>query len=601
MLDNGSFATGRRPGAAPIGPHRIEPDARVRVDVAARRVVLDGTRKQALETARNRVMVTGVVFGLLFLVLGGRLVDLTALGPAGDAAYVQAKSRQAAVPTRADIVDRNGVILATSLPTSSMYADPKDVLDPAAAATALTQVFPGLDREELLARLTSKSRFVWIKRNLTPDQVYQANRLGLPGLKFQRGVTRVYPQGRTLAHVLGLTDVDGVGIAGLEQRFDAALATGTEPLHLSIDVRVQSLLRDELIDAVSEFGAIGATGVVLDTHTGETLAMVSLPDFDPNRPETMTGEAAFNRATKGVYEMGSTFKLFTAAMALDSGATTLQSRYDATEPLRVARFTISDDHAKNRWLSVPEILVYSSNIGAARMALDVGTKTQRDYLGRFGLLQPAAIELPEVGAPLVPDHWRDINTMTISYGHGIAVSPMQVAGAVAAVVNGGVRRPATLLRQATPPEGTRVISKKTSEQLRAMMRLVVNQGTGRKADAEGYLVGGKTGTAEKQAGGGYQKKKLISSFVGAFPMTDPRYVVLAVLDEPKGIKRTFNYATGGWVAAPVVKRVVERIGPMLGMPPIDLAPEGAGDDGKAGKSMVKPALWRALEHKVATY
>lgn len=582
--------------------HRIEPQTRVRVDVAARRVVLDGARKQALEMARTRLLVTGVVFALLFAVIGVRLVDLTVLGPGAEPRYARNNKHVGVTAGRADIVDRNGVILATSLPTASVFADPKDVLNPKAAADALATVFPDLNREEILAKLTSPSRFVWIKRNLTPEQVYAVNRLGLPGVKFQRGESRVYPHGRMAAHVLGLTDVDGIGIAGVEQRFDVPLAGGTRPLTLSLDIRIQSLLREELAAAMAEFRAAGAAGVVLDVRTGETLALVSLPDFDPNQPETMSGEAAFNRAAKGVYEMGSTFKLFTAAMALDSGAATLKDRYDARKPLRVARFTISDYHAKNRWLTVPEVLIHSSNIGSAKMALDVGTKAQRDYLGRLGLLQPVSVELPETGAPLLPTTWRDINTMTISYGHGIAVSPLHVAAAVAAVVNGGVRRPVTLLRQSEPPRGQRILSEATSEKMRALMRLVVRRGTGRNADAKGYLVGGKTGTAEKQVDGGYREKRLISSFVGAFPMTDPRYVVLAVVDEPKGNKRTFNYATGGWVAAPVVKHVVERMGPMLGLAPVGLDPaETPKGKAPAHKAAYEPALWRALEHKVAAH
>jgi cell division protein FtsI (penicillin-binding protein 3) len=267
--------------------------------------------------------------------------------------------------------------------------------------------------------------------------------------------------------------------------------------------------------------------------------------------------------------MGSTFKLFTTAMALDSGTVTLSDGYDASKPLRVARYTISDFHAKNRWLSVPEILVYSSNIGAAKMALDVGASTQKRYLDRLWLLRPAAIELPEVGAPLIPSPWRQINTITIAYGHGIAVTPLQLASAVAALVNGGVYRPATLLKQrrGLPPEGKRVLKAETSRQMRELMRLVVRSGTGRKADAVGYIVGGKTGTAEKVAGGGYRNKAIISSFVGAFPINAPRYVVLALLDEPKGNASTSFYATGGWVAAPVVKRVVRRMAPLLGLAP----------------------------------
>ncbi|MCG8511784.1 MAG: penicillin-binding protein 2, partial [Rhodospirillales bacterium] len=429
---------------------------------------------------------------------------------------------------------------------------------------------PDLDRQDVVDKLSSRGRFVWIQRNLTPVQQYAINHLGIPGLQFQQGYKRVYPHGRTASHLLGLTDVDGRGIAGVERSFDGRLSAGGEPLALSIDIRIQSLLRDELLAAVTEFRALGAAGLVLDVNTGEAVAMVSLPDFDPNAAETLRGEAGFNRVAKGVYEMGSTFKLFTAAMALDAGTVTLESGYDASKPIRIARFTINDYHAKNRWLSVPEILVHSSNIGAAKMALDVGTDAQRRYLSRLGLLSASGIELPEIGKPLVPNRWREINTMTISYGHGIAVSPLQLATAVGALVNGGLRYTPTLLKRQSGDAITaeRVLTPETSKKIRGLMELVVRHGTGKNGGADGYRVGGKTGTAEKQIGGRYQRNALISSFVGVFPMENPRYIVLALIDEPKGNKRTFNYATGGWVAAPVVSHTISRMAPLLGIVPL---------------------------------
>ena len=328
------------------------------------RVRLEGTRKQALETGRNRLLVTAAVFALAYLVIAGRLIDL---------AVWEAEPRLARVPVlgpaateRADIIDRNGVILATSLPTASLFADPSFVPDALEATDSLVRVLPGLDRAEVLAKLRSKGRFVWLRRNLTPNQQYAVNRLGVPGLAFQRGERRVYPHGREAAHVLGFTDVDGRGIAGLEHYFDAALKSGEEALRLSIDLRIQSVMRQEIKAAMAEFRAKGGAGVVMNVNTGEVLALVSLPDFDPNVPAAARGESVFNRAAKGIYEMGSTFKLFTTAMALDGGTVTLEDGYDASVPIRVARFTIADFHARNRWLSVPEILLYSSNIGAAK-------------------------------------------------------------------------------------------------------------------------------------------------------------------------------------------------------------------------------------------
>ncbi len=541
---------------------------------------LDGVSKQALETGRNRLLVTGVVFSLAFTAVAGRLVDLSILDRGEARAVVPMGRVNAPISGRGDIVDRRGMILATSLPASSLFAKPNEIEDPEAVAGMLSRILPGLSRSEALAKLGGKSRFVWLRRNLTPNQLYQVNRLGIPGLGFKKGERRVYPQGRTAAHVLGVTDIDGRGVAGVEKYFDQLLNSG-ETLRLSIDLRVQSLLQRELALAKAEFKATGAAGIVLDVRTGETVALVSLPDFDPNDPATLQGNAGFNRVSKGVYEMGSTFKLFNTAMALDTGTVTLNDGYDASEPIRVSRFTISDFHGKNRWLSVPEILIYSSNIGSAKMALDVGEKAQRKYLGRLGLLSQAAIELPEVGAPLTPAVWRDINTMTISYGHGIAVSPLQVATAAAALVNGGVLRPATLLKETAAEKvpGESVLSAETSLKMRRLMRLVVTRGTGGKADVAGYRVGGKTGTADKSTDGGYRDGALISSFVGVFPSDDPRYVLVALLDEPKGTARTFNFATGGWVAAPVVGRMVRAMGPLLGIAPGD----GVGQGGDGGE------------------
>ncbi len=536
-------------------------------DHAARPIRIEGTRSRALDVARDRLLMAGAVFALSFLIVAGRVINLTAFTQVERSGFVGDTSRP--VVARGDIRDRNGILLATSLPTASVYADPREVIDPEAAAAKLVAVFPELNRDRLAAKLAGSGRFVWIRRNLIPDEQHAVNLLGIPGVGFVDEERRVYPQGNAAAHVLGLTDVDGQGIAGVEKSFNHLLGGG-ESVRLSIDLRIQNAMREELSAAVREFRAVGAAGLVLDTHTGELLATVSLPDFDPNALGANGADSRFNRVTTGVYEMGSTFKLFTIAMGLDTGVTSLRGGYDASKPLRVARHTISDYHAKNRWLSVPEILVYSSNIGAAQMAMHVGGTLQRDYLRRLGLLSRASIELPEVGAPLKPSPWRDINTMTVSFGHGIAVSPLQLTQAVAAVVNGGILRPTTIvsLDGSPPPAGERVFSATTSRQMRALMRLVVRYGTGRKAEVTGYKVGGKTGTAEKLISGRYRRGKRISSFVGAFPMNAPRYVVLAVVDEPKGIKRTYNYATGGWVAAPVVGAVIRRMAPMLGIAPV---------------------------------
>jgi len=532
----------------------------------------------AIEAGRTRLLVTGMVFSLAFATLGARLIDVTLFERDGTASVVQRAVAAKRVGDRADIVDRNGIVLATSLPTASLYANPQMVRSAADAARRIAAVIPGASEAELRSKLSSKKSFVWLKRQLTPTQQYQVNRLGIPGLQFQKEFQRYYPHGALLSHTVGFAGLDNQGLSGIEQYFDKRLREEGTPLALSIDIRMQFILTQELAKAMQKFNAIGATGTVLDVRSGEVLALSSLPSFEPTAAASASDDARFNRATLGLYEMGSVFKIFTTAMALDQGFVDFDDGYDTSKPIRAARYTIRDYKPKNRWLSIPEIFIYSSNIGTVHMAMEAGTGAQRAFLKNIGLLSAPSLEVSEVGAPLLPSPWREINTMTISYGHGLAVSPLQVAAAVSSIVNGGELHPLTLVRRASAEDipARRVISEKTSRQMRQLMRLTVTNGTGRKADAEGYFVGGKTGTADKQAGKGYARNKRIASFVGAFPMTDPRYVVLVMLDEPKGIKETHGYATGGWVAAPVMRGIVERIGPIAG-----LAPRGADqiDDG----------------------
>jgi len=532
-------------------------------------VKMEGNRKQAVETGRNRMIVAGALFAIAFAVVGVRLVDVTLLKDGEEPRAARLTADRPLKTARADIRDRNGVLLATSLETASLYANPHLVDDPAQAARRLAGAFPDRDRADLEAKLTSEKSFVYIKRHLTPQQVYEANRLGIPGVDFAPEERRVYPMGPLAAHVLGYSDIDNRGLAGIERHLDQSLRTRDTALQLSIDARVQHALQVEIGDAIARHRAVGGAGIVMDANTGEVLGMVSLPDFDPNRPATIGDEVRFNRATLGVYEMGSTFKIFTTAMALDAGRVGMTGGYDASEPIRISRFVIRDYHAKRRWLSVPEIFMYSSNIGAAKMAMDVGPAGHRAFLAKLGFLEAPPIEVAEVGAPLVPARWRDINTMTIAFGHGIAVSPIQMVAAAAAMVNGGILYPPTLLKPDRRPEGKRVISERTSAEMRKLFRLVVDKGTGKAAGADGYLVGGKTGTAEKTMGKRYNRKALMSSFVGAFPMNKPRYVVYVMLDEPQGSKETYGYATGGWTAAPAISRIVKRIAPMLGVPPVD--------------------------------
>ena len=531
---------------------------------------IDGERNIALETGRNRLLVTGAMFVLAFAVISGRLVEVTLFkGSVKDMPHI-AKSDAADIGVeRADLVDRNGVLLATSLPTVSLYARPKEIGDKVEAARKIASIMTDMSASEIQGKLHENRAFIYLRRNLTPRQEYDINALGIPGLYFEKGEKRIYPQGELTAHVVGLTDLDNKGIAGVEKSEERELKGRHAPLRLSIDVRVQTILRNELVKSVEDFSAVGATGMVMDVRTGEVVAMASLPDFNPNYLSSATPQAMFNRATLGVYEMGSTFKLFNTAAMIDDGVATPTSTFDATHPLEFAGFTIHDEHAESRWMNMSEILIHSSNIGSARMAMELGIDRQKEFLGRMGLLHSVSLELPEIGAPLIPNPWREINSMTIAFGHGMAVTPLQLVSGVPALVNGGEMHPPTLLAHADdePVASTRVVKRQTSEQLRQMMRLVVSDGTGNTADVPGYEVAGKTGSAEKSGGGGYRKKALLSSFIATFPGNDPRYVVLVMIDEPKGTKETYGLIQAHWNAAPAVGHIIAQMGPLLGLTP----------------------------------
>jgi len=555
---------GARP--APCSPRHADPVPPRRDEI----VQLDGATKRALETGRARLLVGAALFALAFVAICGRLVDVTMLEDGIDPRTAEQPGLSAPVAERADIVDRNGVVLATSLATGSLFANPRQISNVDEAAKELAATIPDLSVAELKAKLGADKSFVWLQRDMTPQQQFAVNRLGIMGLYFQADERRVYPMGSLTSHIVGFTDVDGKGLAGIERSFDDVLAGGRHPVQLSIDVRIQQIMREELQRGIDDFTGIGGAGIVLDAQTGEILAMVSLPDFDPNLAATANPDQRFNRATLGVYEMGSTFKILNTAMALDSGKIKMTDTFDAAHNIQIGRFTIHDFEHMNRALSVPEVFMYSSNIGAARMAMVVGIETQKAFMAKFGMLRPVSLELPELGKPQYPADWKPINSMTIAFGQGIAVSAVHVVSAVAAMVNGGLIRPATLIKRAPDEvsDGQRVISSNTSDKMRELLRLVVQAGTGKSADAPGYLVGGKTGTAQKQKGRGYEANARLASFVGAFPMSTPRYVVFVMVDEPKPNAHSYGFATGGWVAAPVVSRIVQRMAPMVGLPPI---------------------------------
>jgi len=530
-------------------------------------LLLDGNAKRAIEIGRSRLLFGAAMFMLAFLVIAARLVTVSLLAD-GAEPRLATLTPEGAQPDRGEIRDRNGIVLATNLVTASLYANPQQIIDVDEAVTKISQVLPDVDPIDLVEKLTSDRAFVWIKRGLTPRQHDAINRLGLPGFNFQREERRVYPQGSLTAHIVGFADVDNHGLAGIEQAFDETLRQGGRPVTLSIDLRIQNILREELGTAIKDFTAIGGAGVLLDIRTGEILAMASLPDFDPNEAGTASEESRFNRNALGIYEMGSTFKIFNTAMALDGGVVTLNDGYDTRKPIRIGGYTITDFKPKNRWLTVPEIFMYSSNIGSAKMAEQAGTERQQLFMNRLGFFKPVSLELPERGQPMYPSDWKPINTLTIAYGHGIAVTPLHLVNGVAAVVNGGLLRPMTLMKRDSdePAPGRRIVREETSEKMRQLLRLVVQGGTGKLADVAGYIVGGKTGTADKQKGRGYSSDSRVAMFVGAFPMNDPRYAILIMVDEPKPNEHSHGYATGGWVAAPAVRNIVERVAPLVGLP-----------------------------------
>ena len=542
-------------------------------DVRQRLAAQNLPARDALEVARGRLAVGAALFGVLFVAVGLRMGYVALLRDGGEPGVTRAAHPAQVQADRADILDRNGVVLATSLPVVSLFATPRLVLDVEEAALKLSKTLPDVKAEDVREKLLSGRSFVWIKRGLSPREHAAVMRLGLPGFEFQAEERRIYPQGAIGPHVLGYTGIDNVGLAGVEKRFDETLRQG-EPLRLSIDIRLQRFLEQEIARATQRFSAIGATAAVMDVSTGEILAMASLPAYDPNRHQTISNDALFNRSTLGVYEQGSTFKIFNTAMALDSGRFTTTSVFDASSPIKIDRFTITDYHAQNRALTVAEIFKYSSNIGSAKMASEIGVEGQRAFMDKIGMLRPVPIELPEVAQPLYPKQWRKINMLTIAYGHGISVTPLHVVTATSAMINGGIYYPPTLLKRGAAGHteaGRRVISDKASRQMRELFRLNVVEGSGKNSDVPGFDVGGKTGSAEKPSRHGYREKALISSFVAAFPMREPRYVVMVSIDEPKGTKETGGYATGGAVAAPSTKAIIEYMVTLYGITPVDPA------------------------------
>lgn len=543
----------------------------------------DLQRRAALEKARSRLVVAAGGFTVLFTAVLTKLALATIILPltphrierpvAEIVANAPRSAIEAVVPgQRAGIVDRNGQILAMSQQRVALFADPRQIGNPDEVAAQLKKILPRIDENETAERLKRDKKFIYLAREITPREQQAINDLGIPGVDFLPTQHRFYPLGRTAAQVLGGVDVDESGFAGVEKYFDQRLRTNTEPLRLSIDLEVQAAVREELAKAMDTFTAIGGCGIVMDVHTGEVLAMVSLPDYDANTVRTAPDEERFNRAVEGTYEPGSTFKLQTASMALDSGQVHIWDEFDASHNIHIGRFTIQDFEGKHRWLYLPEVLAYSSNLGAAHIALTMGGERQRAWLKGMGMFARTGIELPESARPVVQPaaNWKEVVTMTVGFGHGISVTPLHVVRGTAAIANGGVLvKPTILARDPDQPEqGVRVMQPSTSDIMRKLMRLVVTDGFGKSAEVPGYYPGGKTGTAEKVAAhGGYKKHTNVAAFMSVFPMNAPRFAVYMMLDEPHATKATYGYATAGWVVAPAAGKVIARIGPMLGLLP----------------------------------
>ncbi|MDW3181235.1 penicillin-binding protein 2 [Roseobacter sp.] len=557
------------------------PDAIERENIRIRH---EQMRDQSRQRAEGRLLVLGLFFVVAFGVIGARMGVLATAEPMEPRVEAPGARIHA---SRADIVDRHGRLLATNFETHSLYAQPPQMVDPAHSARELARVFPDLDEKDLLEDFTGKRKFIWIKRKISPEQMQAVHEIGDPGLLFGARDMRLYPNGRLAAHVLGgasygregVHAAEVIGVAGVEKYFDDHLrdpANGNQPLELSLDLTVQAAAERVLYGGMKLMNAKGATSILMDVHTGEVVSVVSLPSFDPNnRPRpAVTGDASdsplFNRSVQGVYELGSTFKIFTVAQALDLGLVSPDTVIDTKGPLRWGKFRIRDFRNYGNAMTVTKIIEKSSNIGTARLAQQIGVARQREFMGTMGMLEATGFEIVEAatGKPLLPKNWSELSTMTISYGHGLSTSPMHLAVGYAAIANGGLKVKPTILKQDGPQVGERVISERSAGAARKMLRRVVTEGTASFGDVAGYAVGGKTGTADKpRPQGGYYEDKVIATFASIFPAHDPRYVLIVTLDEAVDTTGEKPRRTAGWTAVPVAAEMIKRIAPLLGLRP----------------------------------
>lgn len=558
------------------------PDAIERENIRLRH---EEMRDRSRRRAEGRLLVIGAFFLFAFVAVGVRMGALASSEPTEPRSAIGGAS---IVAQRADIVDTNGRILATNLLTHSLYAQPPNMIDKKKTARDLVAIFPDLEEKKLLAQFAGERKFLWIKKRISPEQKQRVHDIGDPGLMFGPREMRLYPNGKMASHILGgasfgregVHSAEVIGVAGVEKAFDGPLrdpALGGKPLQLSLDMTIQTAAERVLYGGMKLMNARGAASVLMDVHSGEVISMVSLPNFDANtRPNALlagvpSDSPLFNRAVQGVYELGSTFKVFAIAQALDLQLVNPSTMIDTKGPLRWGKYWIRDFHNYGKQLSVTDVVVKSSNIGTARIAQMIGAERQQQFLGSLGLLQATSVELVEApGAkPLLPKNWSEISTMTIAYGHGLSVSPLHLAAGYASIVNGGTRVTPTLIKQDRVPLGPRVVSKRTSEQIRSMLRQVVQRGTASFGEVPGYAVGGKTGTADKpkERGGGYYKDRVIATFASVFPANDPKYVLIVTLDEPVETSGTEPRRTAGWTSVPVAAEMIRRMAPLLGLRP----------------------------------
>ena len=558
------------------------PDA---IERENKRIRHEQMRDASRQRAEGRLLVLGVFFFCAFTVVGARMGVMATTDPTEPRAAAPGSVISA---TRADIVDRNGNLLATNFETHALYAQPHHMIDPQGAVKKLMAVFPDLNEERLLRDFTGKRKFLWIKKKISPEQMQAVHDIGEPGLLFAPRDMRLYPNGSLAAHIMGgasygregVHAAEVIGVAGAEKYFDDYLrdpANGNKPLELSIDMTVQAASERILYGGMKLMNAKGATSVLMDVHTGEVISAVSLPSFDPNdRPRAaVTGDASdsplFNRSVQGVYELGSVFKIFTAAQAIDLGIATADTVIDTSGPMKVGGFRIGEFHGKNYGKqTVTGIIVHSSNRGTGRLALEIGAERQQEFLKNLGFFEPTPFEIVEAsgGKPLLPQRWQELSTVTVSYGHGLSSSPMHLAAGYSAIANGGHKVTPTLRKQSGPVVGPRVMSERAAADARAMLRAVVTEGTASFAEVPGYQIGGKTGTADKPGPrGGYLEDTVIATFASMFPAHDPKYVLIVTLDEPVETSGDKPRRTAGWTAVPVAAEMVRRVAPLLGLRP----------------------------------